>query len=241
MKSLILLGIVLTQSLALAVPVQKSFDAQDLTTLEVHNLSGCISIEASPDQVARVKASKKSWKKGCVLKTEKEFEVLKVKVEDKGTNSFGRKNCEVSFEIQIPSRAQLKIKNGSGDVLVSGIRGEIDFKLGSGDLKINSTTSKVNGTAGSGDIEIVGEVGATSLRTGSGDIKIIYNNPIDEGLIDIKTGSGDADISLPPTMKILTDFKAGSGDVESEFGSDQEAKFKVSMRAGSGDLKIRKK
>lgn len=239
MKCLILLGIALTHFITVAEV--KTFDARELSSLRIQNLSGPISISSNQEQQARVKFVKSAWAKGCKIDVGLQFEVLSVVVEDTGVNSFSRDNCKVSFQIEVPAKTQIEVKNGSGNVSLAGIRGAIDFKLGSGDLKISSTeTPKVSGTAGSGDIEIVGGVGSTSLRTGSGDIRITYNNSIEEGLIDIKTGSGDAEISLPQNMKILTDFKAGSGAIESEFGSDSEAKFKVSMRAGSGDLKIRK-
>jgi len=239
MKLLILLGILLTQVQVFAE--SKSFDARDLARLTIQNLSGPVSVSVHETETAEITFKKRAWTQDCVMNVSKQFELLNISVEDRGVNSFSRDNCQVSLSIKVPARTNLDIKNGAGDVVVNGIKGAIDFKLGSGDLKINSVATKVSGTAGSGDIEITGEVGATSLRTGSGDIKIVYINPIEEGLIDIKTGSGDAEIELPPTMRILTDFKAGSGAVENEFGSDQGAKFKVSMRAGSGDLKIRKK
>jgi DUF4097 and DUF4098 domain-containing protein YvlB len=207
----------------------------------VQNLSGDIQLGVTEGPEAIVESTKVNWHDKCSLKTQKTLENLEVVVAEKGPGSFFRKTCKANLKIKVPARVALNLKNGAGDILVSGIQGEIEFKLGSGDVKIDSGTPSVKGTAGSGDIEILGEMGSTSLRTGSGDIRIELKNPIAKGEIDIKTGSGDAQITLPDTMKVLADFKAGSGQINSEFGNDSASEFKVSMRAGSGDLKILKK
>lgn len=220
---------------------KRRFGAFDLRSVSVQNLSGDIRFEVGAGQEAFLEVKKLSWSESCRLKAEKTLENLEIVVSEKGRGSFFRKSCKANLILKVPARVALNLKNGSGNIEVNGVQGDIEFKLGSGDVRIDSATSSVKGTAGSGNVEILGEMGSTSLRTGSGDIKIELSNPIEKGLIDIKTGSGDAEITLPKTMTVLADFKAGSGKIDSEFGNDSEAGFKVSMRAGSGDLKILKK
>ena len=79
MKSLILLSIALTHFTTIAE--EQTFDARELSSLHVQNLSGLVSVSASPDQNAKVKFEKKAWAKGCELDISMQFEVLKVAVE----------------------------------------------------------------------------------------------------------------------------------------------------------------
>jgi hypothetical protein len=44
---------------------------------------------------------------------------------------------------------------------------------------------------------------------------------------------------FPKGTKVKTSYKAGSGEMSNELGDNPEAAFKVSMKAGSGDLKIK--
>ena len=94
--------------------------------------------------------------------------------------------------------------------------------------------------AGSGSIDVSGLTGDADLKTGSGDLNVTYKSTPQKGELDIKTGSGDATVFFPSAMKVLTDFKSGSGRIYNELGDFSKASFKVSMKAGSGNLKIKK-
>ena len=67
-----------------------------------------------------------------------------------------------------------------------------------------------------------------------------YKTKPKKGSLDISTGSGNATVFFPVGAEILSDFKAGSGTLYNELGDSSAASFKVKMRAGSGNLKIKK-
>lgn len=111
---------------------------------------------------------------------------------------------------------------------------EVDF-----DIRVPQTVA-VDIMSGSGDVEVGGLMGSAKVQTGSGDVSIKYTQAVEQGEVTIKTGSGDAELEFPAGMKIQTAFRAGSGKItKNEFSETADAKFKVSMEAGSGDLEIK--
>lgn len=113
------------------------------------------------------------------------------------------------------------------------------FKIGSGDISADGSFKKIEGKSGSGDIDVKGLAGGGELKTGSGEINITFASSPIKGVLDIKTGSGDATLFFPKGARVKTSFLAGSGQVSSELGDNPNAPFLVSMKAGSGDLKIK--
>ncbi len=133
---------------------------------------------------------------------------------------------------------------GSGQVKLSGQIGNSKVKTGSGDIEISGLENNANLRTGSGDIDLkfnkAPETGMIDVKTGSGDIDMIFAQKPTLANIDIMTGSGDAKIVLPEGTKLFTNYKSGSGKLYNEFGEDPQAQVKLSMKAGSGDLKIKK-
>ncbi len=163
---------------------------------------------------------------------------LVVEVKEEGW--FNGDNCKVNFEIKVPKIIALNLKSGFGKFEINGTKGKINFKLGSGDVVVDAEVVELRGKSGSGSVKVTGLVGDTYLKTGSGDITLSYKAVIQKGQLNIATGLGDATVSFPASMKIMTNFKSGSGQIYNELGASSDAAFKVSMKAGSGDLKIKK-
>lgn len=46
---------------------------------------------------------------------------------------FNSGECRVDFDTKVPKLISLKLRSGSGNLLVSGTKGKIDYELGSGD------------------------------------------------------------------------------------------------------------
>ena len=182
MKSFVLAALAVFSTCVFANQTEThQFEASDLRSVQVQNLSGDIKLYVGSGSQAIVKAQKVDWHEKCALSAQKTIESLEVVVTESGPGSFFKRSCKANISIEVPAKVALKLKNGAGNIDIDGIQGDIEFKLGSGDVKIDSETPSVKGTAGSGDIEILGEMGSTSLRTGSGDIRIVLKNPIQKG------------------------------------------------------------
>lgn len=246
----------LYSSTTLATVETQEFEAAGLKTLTLKNLSGDAEISVSENNKAVVSAEKVDFEKACSLKIGQTGSELNIEVEKTGW--FNKARCKVHFKIQVPKAIAMNLKSGSGNIEVTGTKGPISFRIGSGDVEIDAEVSELEGATGSGNVDATGNIGSTQLKsgsgtinltgltgdtdlkTGSGNLTITYKSAIQKGALSIKTGSGDATVVVPSEMKVLTDFKAGSGRIYNELGDTSDAGFKISMKAGSGDLKIQK-
>ncbi len=100
--------------------------------------------------------------------------------------------------------------------------------------------SEVRCRIGSGNLSIDGVIRSTEIKVASGDINLVYRKVPTTGVATIKSGSGNATISLPAESKIKVDFNAGSGKFSCELDQLQTAPYSIFMNAGSGDLRIKK-
>ncbi|MEZ4744341.1 MAG: DUF4097 family beta strand repeat-containing protein [Bdellovibrionota bacterium] len=256
MKFSIILVLSLFTSIAFASTESKDFDINGLKTLELENDAGDIKISVTQDGKAHISATKVNFGENCTLKMQRSEDKLDIEVDKKGLFKSGE--CKVHFEIKVPREIALDIKSGSGDLNIIGTKGEVEFFLGSGDAVIDAEIKELNGKSGSGSLKISGTIGEADIKlgsgsididgltseaefkTGSGNLKITYKEAPVKGELDIKAGSGDATVYLPATSKISTSFISGSGRIYNELGDSSKAPFKISMKAGSGDLNIKK-
>lgn len=240
---------------AFATTDNQVFDSKGLKKLELKNSSGDSKIATSTDGKAYVSAEKVEFGSSCAITMNKEGGVLVVKVEKEGLFSTG--TCKVNFAVKIPESLALDLRTGSGAIAVQGTKGDIDFRTGSGNTDLNITTAKLIGRSGSGSVKASGSIGDADLKsgsgdialsglrgdakvnTGSGDISLIYSTAPQKGQVELRSGSGNAVVSLPAKAKVLTQFRSGSGQLLNELGDTQGAPFVVSAKSGSGNLKIK--
>lgn len=209
MKSTLLISLIAFGAFAHAdVKESKDFPGDGIKSLVIKNGQGDVDIEASPD--GRI------W---VVSEKDKKFpKGCAINMEAKGS----------TFEITVKGQ-----KEEAGWLDFGSKSCDVDF-----DIKVPHAVA-VDIVSGSGDVEVDGLKSSAKVRTGSGDVSVKYVDMVEEGEVTIKTGSGSAELEFPSTMKITTAFKAGSGKLtKNEFSNSADAKFKVSMEAGSGDLEI---
>lgn len=221
----------------LAFAETREFNLSEISEIEVNNTSGNVNITAVDQGKATVSAEKKKFGEHCEMTIAKKGTTLLVQV--KKAKLFGR-DCEVDFNITAPRTVNLDLDSGNGDMNIKGTVGNLDFNVGNGSVEVEAEVKKLDGKSGNGAIFIKGLTTGGSLRTGSGKIALIYDVAPASGDLDIKTGSGDAEIVLPKTAKIRTAFSAGRGNLTNELGDTSDSKFQISMKAGSGSLHIKK-
>jgi DUF4097 and DUF4098 domain-containing protein YvlB len=215
----------------------KEFEAKGLTRVSVENTSGQVSISATDGAKASVVATKIKFSDQCKMTLNRSDNRLMIKVE-KTSGLLSKGECEVDFQVKVPKAVDLDLITGSGNLTIQGIQGDLVFKLGSGDVSANGRFRNIDGKSGSGRIALKGLIGGGELKTGSGDIDLSFATASLKGEFDLKTGSGNATVQFPKGAKVKTSFEAGSGGLSNELGDHPDAPFKLSMKAGSGNLKI---
>jgi hypothetical protein len=235
MKSLFVVLCVLGSATAFAET--REFDASAVKKLIIENQEGKTSVTATDSAKATVDITRTTFSDKCTLEIAQKADTLNITVKKKGI--FTSESCEVNFDIKVAKATNLALTVGSGKVALQGMQGELAFTIGSGNVVADGEFKKVKGLAGSGDIEIKGLTTGADLKTGSGGITLTYANANPKGELSMTTGSGNATVAFPKNTVIQTSFAAGSGKLTSDLVSNPKAAFKVSMKAGSGDLKIK--
>lgn len=195
-------------------------DFTGVKSLDLRVASGNVSVTGVDTGVASVSVVKKRYDERCHLEISRRGETLLVVLESR---SLFNARCEADFTLKLPRATALKFKDGSGDITVEGMTGSLSAE------------------SGSGKIEAKGLRSPASIRTGSGAVRVAYETVPANGAVEIRTGSGSAEVLFPRKSKVRTHFRAGSGTLKNTLGDCSECKgaaFTVSMKSGSGDLTV---
>lgn len=109
-------------------------------------------------------------------------------------------NRHISFEIEAPARANLKLSTvNDGEIAVENIDGDIDV-------------SNVNG-----GIRLTNVAGTVNAGTTNGDVHATLTRVADQKAMAFTSLNGDIDVTLPPSTKANLRLRSDRGDVYSDF------------------------
>lgn len=156
-------------------------------------------------------------------------------------------HVSISYEIEVPRKARVAARTGSGSQEIRGVAGPIEASTGSGSIDLDDIGGRAEARAGSGTIRAMGIAGGFDARTGSGSVSFVQTAPGDvaiatgsgsvelrgvEGALHARTGSGRIAVEGRPTG--TWDLEAGSGSIRLELPRDFA--FDLDARTGSGSL-----
>jgi hypothetical protein len=167
--------------------------------------------------------------------------------------AFGSVTCSARHELRVPPGTAVRVRTGSGDVTVAGVRGGVTARTGSGTIDLERVDGGVTARTGSGDVTIrgagdttvraqtgSGTIDATRVRgetiaaqTGSGDVRLQVVAP--PSTLTARTGSGDVELTVPD-VAYAVDARTGSGDEDIAVDRDDDAAHELDLETGSGDL-----
>ncbi|WP_286232688.1 hypothetical protein [Thalassotalea sediminis] len=141
----------------------------------------------------------------------------------KAENQHNDENTRIDLEVQLPSRFNVNIedgsgsitlknvksadiKDGSGSLTVSKVAGNLTIVDGSGSITVEDIQGLLNIDDGSGSISVESVQGSVNIEDGSGSINIIN---VDRG-VTISDGSGSITVNNAESFTLLDD---GSGSV----------------------------
>jgi len=170
------------------------FDVSKIKSVNITNGSGDIKVTATKESNAVLEVGRRGLK--CDLAA---------KLDSKGNLSIttsDKKDCSFTYvNLSVPTKTELKVKTGSGDIIIDHISGNIVAQTGSGNMKLalgSKIKSSLNLMAGSGDISLSLPKTTTldySVLTGSGSVQSDFTKKKDGDVnIVIKTGSGDVEL-----------------------------------------------
>ena len=126
------------------------------------------------------------------------------------TMVFGWHEARLDLEVTVPPNVPIRIKDGSGELDIRGVRGNVEVRDGSGAIRIRDVSGDVRVEDGSGGIEIEDIRGTVRIvEDGSGGIDI---RNVERDVIVEADGSGSIDVD--EVRGNFTVERDGSGGVE---------------------------
>ncbi|MEX0741090.1 MAG: hypothetical protein WD071_17285 [Pseudohongiella sp.] len=133
----------------------------------------------------------------------------------------------IDIDLMVPAGLLLAVEDGSGNIDIRDVQGEILIDDGSGDLQISDSSGPVRIDDGSGDIELSNIDGRVDIDDGSGSMTLTRTMGV-----HIRDGSGDINIRDVEGDAVIADD--GSGDMRIERVSGN-----VMVESdGSGDITV---
>lgn len=117
-------------------------------------------------------------------------------------------------------RQSVNVESVSGDVIVTATTSEVRAESVSGQLRLSGVSGRISASTVSGDAIVSGDrIEYGSFESVSGDLR--YTGGVTPGgALDLKSHSGNVELTLP--AGVIADFEANtfSGDIQSDFGGD---------------------
>jgi len=222
--------------------VVKKFKFSKIKGLNFESQNGHIKIEKDEFE-ASVTAKRVLGDENCRIEVSEDSGILNIRSrrEDSWFSFFSSKQCHTEFVILLPFHVHVKLKNGSGDLLMIGMEGNIDVSIDSGDIHIEKIKSKdLRVKTRTGKIFVSGEFSNYNLKSRTGNIELVYHNEPREGKANIQTETGYISLDMPKESKFKVNFKSGVGKLSSEFKNHKESNYVIFLETGVGHAKIKK-
>jgi DUF4097 and DUF4098 domain-containing protein YvlB len=142
--------------------------------------------------------------------------------------------CSVSYRLEVPRDATVRLVTHSGDVTVEDLRHDADLQTSSGDVAAFDVLGTLRLHTSSGDVHA--ESSSTDIEAGtkSGDVDVRASNPV---RVRAETAAGDVDVRVPDRTYAV-EARATSGDEHVEVREDSRAPRHLDARTSSGDVRI---
>ena len=149
---------------------------------------------------------------------------------------------------------EIFLQAGSGNVKAEALKGNISLRTGSGNISGENLEGALHVQAGSGNITLKEVSGSGNVEAGSGNVNV---NALEvTGDIAIRTNSGNNSLEIPGDLSFHFQADTGSGNIHTDFEDQLSYNKKgnhgegdvgdgggltISMKAGSGNVRIRRR
>lgn len=200
-------------------PRNAEVDARGARTIRIEASAGFLRVEGRKDlDQVRVKgtarASRKGWLDSIKLIAERRGDEVFIKADIPDHNNGFRDvirgdwQRELDLTIEVPMSISLDVDDGSGDSEFSST-GALRFEDGSGEITIKNVHGDVRLVDGSGGITIEGVDGSVHVDDGSGEIRARH---VTGDFVVGEDGSGEIEVSdVGGTMRVESDGSGGIG------------------------------
>lgn len=216
-----------------SAPREAVLDAVDAASISVSAGAGSMRVEGRAGlRQARIRgtacASDRDLLDEIRLTASRVGAELRIHVNDEDLDLRSRQYARLDVVIEVPENIAAEIEDGSGELDVAGV-GDLTIIDGSGEITLDDITGNVEIEDGSGEIRVNSVRGGLRIEDGSGEIELFDVG----GPVVIHDGSGDVTVTKVARDLTISD---SSGSIEiDEVGGN----FTVRSDS-SGDIDFRR-
>jgi hypothetical protein len=223
-----------------SAPREATVDAAAATSMYVSAGAGNLRIEGRPGlRQARIRAtacaSDRDLLDDIQLTATRSGDQVRVHANDDDLELRNRQYARLNVIIEVPENLAAEIQDGGGDVEIAGI-GQLDLNDGSGEIILQDLRGDVEIEDGSGEITVSGVQGNVRIHDGSGEIDL--HDVV--GSVVISDGSGEITITRVGRDVTVSD-SSGSIEVDEVGGSftvRDDSSGDVDYRRVKGQVRI---
>ncbi len=138
--------------------------------------------------------------------------------------------CTADHQIFVPREVAVLVSIGAGDLVVSGIDGEVIGQTGAGDLHMVASRGSFELETGAGDINLLGAEGPGVAFTDAGDI---YGVELVSTDLVASTGAGDVDLAFSEVGGV--DARSSAGDISLRVPT---GRYDLGLATDAGDIRV---
>ncbi len=209
--------------------------------LDLSNVSGDITVTAGGRDEATIEIVRRG--RGATdADAKRQLELLtieiieragRVEVRARYKEGERRLNASADYTVTAPAGALVTVRSVSGDIRVTGIKGELDVETVSGDVTLDAVGELGRAKTVSGDIDVSGAQVDGTLEASSVSGNVIARS-VKARRIELGTVSGDVELT-DPTCDAVT-AKALSGEIS--FTGTLAKGGRYAFKSHSGDVRL---
>jgi len=204
--------------LARAQDFQKTYSLGAGGRLSLHNVSGDIVINGYDGSAIQVKGFKEGRDRDRV-EVEDRSNANRVDLRARYPQNC---NCDASirFEVEVPRSVSYQfdpIATASGNIEVSGVKGDLAVKSASGDVRVSKATGSIRASTASGNVEVRDVAGSVNASSASGNVEVEIDRLEGNNRMEFSTASGDVSVKLPANLDADIEMSSQSGDLSTDF------------------------
>jgi DUF4097 and DUF4098 domain-containing protein YvlB len=151
-----------------------------------------------------------------------------------GIDFVGGEACRVSYVLEVPRNAGVRVVGRSGDVSAEDLAGGADLQTRSGDVDALDVLGVLRLQTRSGDVDADSASTDIDASSTSGDVDVRARNAT---RVRAQTTSGDVDVSVPDRTYAVR-ASAVSGDENVDVRRDDRAPRTIDASTTSGDVHV---
>jgi DUF4097 and DUF4098 domain-containing protein YvlB len=149
-----------------------------------------------------------------------------------GLRSGTSRSGDTRFEVSVPVGTKVRATTTSGDIRITGSRGEVEARTQRGDIVVEEVASSADITAFSGDVDVSNVDGRLNVNVLSGDVQVRRVN----GAIEVKTVSGEIEVLEARSQAVRVN--STSGDIVFDGTIDAAGRYELATHSGDVDLTL---